>query len=267
MKNVSCELQECFLNIPIAHRGLHDLNGKFGKNISENSVSSIRRAIKFGFLIEIDVRMTKDKEIIVFHDRNLKRLTGVDKNIDNISINSLKNLKLPNGEKIPTLRSILDLFSKSVPILIEIKDKDGKLSDTCGTLEKNFVNEIKNFSGRFAIMSSNPHIIRNIMKLQNYIPCGLVTGHFFKKNWPYVTNEYRKKLINLFFVEDLGVSFISNNIKTLNVALKMNRKLIEKKILCWTVRSPSDEAKALKLCSNITFEGFFPLKNSYYDYS
>ena len=81
---------------------------------------------------------------------------------------------------------------------------------------------------------------------------------------------YKKKLkIDYIYTQKSGEKddWVSNNIKTLNEALKMNRKLIEKKILCWTVRSPSEEAKALKLCSNITFEGFFPLKNSYYDYS
>ena len=259
MRIFSCELQECFLKIPIAHRGLHDFDGKLGKNISENSISSIKRAIDYGYSVEIDVRMTKDEKIVVFHDRNLKRLTGVNKNIDHISYEFLKKLKLPNGETIPTLRTILNLFSNKVPILIEIKDKDEKLLRSCGSLEEKIAFEIKKFSGNFAIMSSNPFIIKNIMKLLNQIPCGLVTGHF-KENWPEISDDYRESLINLFFVEDLGVSFISNNIYSLNDISKMKKRLVEKKVICWTVRNSLEEIEATKFCSNITFEGFLPFR-------
>jgi len=56
--------------IPIAHRGLD--NG----DIPENSMQAFKNAIEKGYAIELDVQLTKDKQLVVFHDSNLLRLTG-----------------------------------------------------------------------------------------------------------------------------------------------------------------------------------------------
>ncbi len=258
MKTLGNQLDICFLQKPIAHRGLHDFDGKFGKNFSENTISSFKRAINFGFSIEIDVRMTIDKEIIVYHDRNLKRLIGLDQNVDKTELSFIKNCKLPNGEEIPTLDEVLRNVSGTVPILIEVKDLDGYLKKTDGFFEKKLVKKMKSYFGKFAIMSSNPYIIKTIIDLNSNISCGLVTGHFNKKNWPLISESYRKKLLDFYYVEELNVSFISNNISTLNNDLKKNMKKKEIEILSWTVKSFQEEKIALKYSSNITFEGFFP---------
>ena len=53
------------------HRGLHD-----DKN-PENTMAAFNAAIKKRLPIELDVTLTKDKQVIVFHDKKLKRLFGV----------------------------------------------------------------------------------------------------------------------------------------------------------------------------------------------
>ena len=258
MKNLCTKLDICFFQNPIAHRGLHDFYGKFGRNFSENSISSIKRAMIFGYSIEIDVRMTIDKEIIVYHDRNLKRLVGLDQNVDKTKLSLIKNYNLPNGEKIPTLDEVLKNVSGYVPILIEVKDLDGSLKETDGIFEKQLIEKMKSYSGKFAIMSSNPNVIKKIINFKSNISCGLVTGHFDKKNWPLISEDYRKKLLDFYYVEELGVSFISNNISTLNNNLKRVMKKKERKILSWTIKNFQEEKVALKYASNITFEGYFP---------
>ena len=60
-----------------SHRGLHD------NIIPENSMPAFEKSIELGINIELDVQLTKDNKLIVFHDSNLKRLTNVDKNIKN----------------------------------------------------------------------------------------------------------------------------------------------------------------------------------------
>ena len=60
------------LKAPIAHRGLHDAKAP------ENSLAAFRRAMEHGYVIELDVHMLADGKIVVFHDDNLKRMTGVD---------------------------------------------------------------------------------------------------------------------------------------------------------------------------------------------
>ena len=55
---------------PVCHRGLH------GNGLPENSISAFKNAIDHNFNIELDVQLTKDKKLIVFHDYNLKDFLG-----------------------------------------------------------------------------------------------------------------------------------------------------------------------------------------------
>ena len=57
----------------IAHRGLHN------NKLIENTIPAFKEAIKEKYPIELDIHLLKDKEIVVFHDDNLKRLVGIDK--------------------------------------------------------------------------------------------------------------------------------------------------------------------------------------------
>jgi len=59
----------------IAHRGLHDDNIK----VPENSMPAFKGAIEKGFIIELDVAMTKDQKLVVYHDKKLRRGLGVDR--------------------------------------------------------------------------------------------------------------------------------------------------------------------------------------------
>ena len=92
----------------IAHRGLH------AKELwaPENSLEAFRRAVEKGIAIELDIHLTKDLQIVVFHDDNLKRLTGLDKNITEMTMSELKKLRLAGtSEKTPSLLEVLKLVN------------------------------------------------------------------------------------------------------------------------------------------------------------
>ena len=61
-----------FQNLIFAHRGVHN-----NIDIPENSLLSFKKALKNNLNIEIDVQLTKDNVLIVFHDNNFKRMTGI----------------------------------------------------------------------------------------------------------------------------------------------------------------------------------------------
>ena len=65
-------LPESFLSRPIAHRALHDV----AAGRPENSRAAIEAAISAGYGIEIDLQLSKDAQAMVFHDYDLRRLTG-----------------------------------------------------------------------------------------------------------------------------------------------------------------------------------------------
>ena len=74
---------------PIAHRGLFD-----NRTIAENSLTAFSECVKNGTPIELDVRITKDKQIIVFHDDKLGRMTDIDGYANNLDYADIKKAKL-----------------------------------------------------------------------------------------------------------------------------------------------------------------------------
>ena len=133
----------------IAHRGIYD-----NKKIFENSLEAFKKAIDKGYAIELDLRLTKDNKIVIFHDDKLERLTNEKGYIKDKNFIELEKIKLINNSKIPTFKEVLDLVNGKVPLLIELK------SNIKGTrLEKEVVKELKNYKGEYAIQSFNPKTI------------------------------------------------------------------------------------------------------------
>jgi glycerophosphoryl diester phosphodiesterase len=100
----------------IAHRGLHN------NLIPENSLAAFRKCIERNIPFEFDVHILKDGTVIVFHDDNLKRMTGMDKYLISCDYDDINKLYLKNSkEKIPTLDEVLKLVNGKVLIDIELK--------------------------------------------------------------------------------------------------------------------------------------------------
>src|SRR6218665_2174268 len=103
-------------DMPIAHRGLH------GAGIPENSIPAFERAIERGYAIELDVQITQDKTIVVFHDKDLYRMCHFRSEVRNIKSDQLKETKLAgSNQAIPTLQNVLAVTQGRVPLLIEVK--------------------------------------------------------------------------------------------------------------------------------------------------
>lgn len=116
----------------IGHRG----GG--GTSIPENSISSIKESIKNNVdYIEIDVQRTKDGEYIINHDSTFNRMAGVDSSSMEMSLEEIKKLDIGKnykgyeGEKVPTLKEVLELSKGKIGLYIELKGKtaDMKMVD------------------------------------------------------------------------------------------------------------------------------------------
>ena len=114
---------------PIAHRGVHDND----KDYPENSQAAFERAISSGFSIELDVRLLKDSEVVVFHDENLERMTKQHGRIKNCDSDQIRQIKLLDTQQtIPLLSDVLEAVAGQVPLLIEVKNEDHRV----GPLER-----------------------------------------------------------------------------------------------------------------------------------
>ncbi len=119
----------------VAHRGLHC-------EVLENSLESFKEAEKRGIPVELDVHLTKDGEVIVFHDNDLWRLAGIDKKISSFTAEEIRRLKV-RGFTIPLLEEVMSL--KIPYFLIEIKHSykiyphiEEKVLDIASSSKRNF---------------------------------------------------------------------------------------------------------------------------------
>ena len=92
---------------PIAHRGLHNPT-----TLIENSLEAFQAAIDYNYPIELDLHLSKDGEVIVFHDHSLQRLTGKNAYIWDLTLPEIKALRLgATNAAIPTLKEVIDLVN------------------------------------------------------------------------------------------------------------------------------------------------------------
>ena len=89
----------------VAHRGLHD----HANGVPENSLPAFQRAVDRGHAIELDVHITADDRLVVFHDNKLERMTGVPGYLEEWTLQDLKKLRLLGTDaRIPTVDELLE---------------------------------------------------------------------------------------------------------------------------------------------------------------
>ncbi len=241
---------------PFAHRGLHDCGVILEEKVPENSIKSFELAIKNGFSIEMDLQVTGDLGIMVFHDCCLERLTLTKGLITEKSSEFLKTVYLPNNETIPSLEKVLDYINGRVPLILEIKSSK-KLKENKEKFCKSLLKKITHYKGEIGLMSFDIEIIQILKKLNSKkkVSFGLTTDFSTTEN-KYensANTKLQKKII------DLDLDFISQNwkgIKNKRINYIRDHGLV---ILCWTVKSKKVESSLESLADNITFEGYKPL--------
>lgn len=133
-----------------AHRGLHE------NSVPENSLAAFEKACQSGHGIELDVQLSADGEVMVFHDYTLNRMTGKDAKVKELTCAELQALSLSGTEHtIPTFSEVLALVNGRTPLLVELKGEDlnAELCPKVAAL-------LRDYKGDFCIESFNPLLIR-----------------------------------------------------------------------------------------------------------
>ena len=135
-----------------AHRGLHGPT----TGLVENTLPAFESARDHGFGMELDIQFSLDRQVVVFHDDDLRRLCGDPRMVREVPLAELKALPL-NGRDdahIPTLKEVLDAVGGKVPLLIELKNgKDN--ARLCQAL----LDMLADYRGEVLIESFNPLIV------------------------------------------------------------------------------------------------------------
>lgn len=246
-------LPPAFLHAPIAHRALHDrAAGRI-----ENSPAAIRAAIAAGYAVEIDVQLSADGQAMVFHDEGLDRLTGQTGPVNARTAAGLGRITLAGGtDTIPTLPAVLALVAGRVPLLIEIKDQSGAMTDTDGRLEAATAQALRGYDGPVAVMSFNPHSMAHMAHLAPGIPRGLTTSAYDPDDWAPLPPDTCDRLRGIPDLDRTGASFISHEAADLPRPRVADLRAAGAAVLCWTIRSAAAEAVARQFAQNVTFEGY-----------
>ncbi|MEL7089192.1 MAG: glycerophosphodiester phosphodiesterase family protein, partial [Planctomycetota bacterium] len=130
--------------------------------------------------------------------------------------------------------------------------------DDVGPLEEATAAALQGYDGPVAVMSFNPHSVASLADLCPGVPRGITTSAYAAADWPLLPAATREHLARIEAVDDLGASFISHAHTDLGSERVQELKRQGLTILCWTIRSPSEAAKALRIADNITFEGYLP---------
>lgn len=220
-----------------AHRGLFD-----NKNIVENTISAFKKALLNNLNIELDIRVTKDKKIVVFHDANIKRLTGIDRLVKDMRYEELKDISLLNTtDKIPIFEDVLHLVRGRVTLLIELKENFS--SNTLKELNKLLLD----YNGKVLLQSFNPIIARKISytSLKRYKMGILLTDEY---------NGFKKALYDTFIykylIKQKYINFISS---PKELVLKV-KEISKKDLFVWTIKTKEDFIKYKKYSNNLICE-------------
>lgn len=205
-----------------------------------------------GFPVEIDVQPTSDGRAVVFHDWNLRRLTGRDARVAQVPYAEITRLRLlETGERIPLLEEVLERVAGRQPLLIELKNRRQP-----GLLEPAVSALLRNYAGPCAIHSFNPFTLgwfrrRHPDLLRGQISCAFDTDDM--AGW--------KKIV----LEHYGMNwmsrphFISHQCKRLPALVPfLLRKFFGRPLLAWTITNAASQAHAKRWADNYIFEGFVP---------
>ena len=231
-----------------AHRGLH--NGER----AENSMSAFKAAVDGGYGIELDVRLSKDGKLVVFHDDTLDRVCGREGKAIDFTAEELATFKLNGTEDgIPLFSDVLSLVDGKIPLLVEIKENAGDSSVSSATCKM-----LKEYKGEYIIESFNPMSLKVVGKMMPEVPRGILSHRYFENE------KYRKPLF--FLLQSLLLNcvcrpaFIAYDHRHAKAfGLRFVRAIFRTPTIAWTVRSAEEEAVARKNgFDGIIFENYLP---------
>lgn len=155
-----------------AHRGA------YGDDIPENSLAAFARAADNGCGIELDVQLSKDGEVMVFHDTFLERMTGMPGRCCDYTAAELCKMHLiSTGETIPTFRDVLTLVNGRVPLLVELKGESLDTALCAPTAEL-----LRAYHGEYIVESFNPCLLGWFARHEPDMIRGLLYTNVTKQN-------------------------------------------------------------------------------------
>jgi len=204
--------------LKIGHRGARAYE-------PENTLTSFKKAIAMGAnAIELDVRKTKDKQIIVIHDADIKRTTNGEGLVSDLTLEQIKSFSANGGEKIPTLCEVLDFVDEKVTTLIELKEA-GLEEEVLGIIRE------RSLQRKVIVTSFLEEAIKKVRELDSNIETGLI----------YATHSNPIKA-----ALELKANYLVALYRFMHTAIVEKAHKNGLKVVVWTINKPEEVTEFVK---------------------
>ncbi len=226
-----------------AHRGLYDV----GKGIPENSLAAFRAAAAAGYGVELDTRLTKDGFVVVSHDNDLRRMTGEEQRVDELTLEELRKLRLcGTAETVPLFSDALDVLARGgVPVIVEVKPVPRRKELCRKTLAI-----LDEHTGQFCVESFDPFTVRWFRRHAPELLRGQLTSQCRDLGDTGCNNFLISRVLTNFLCRP---QFIAHHVGRKSAAVRLCEALGAMKVT-WTAHDRSSEAKS----DAVIFEHFLP---------
>lgn len=216
----------------VAHRGYHN------EQYTENGFGAFKNAIDNNFAFELDVHLTKDEKLIVSHDSSLKRTTGKEGIIEELTLEEIKsNYHLLDGSEVPTLEEVFEFTKESVPIVVELKPyTKTKNYKVLAFKVMDALKEIKD-KRNIILISFYPQCLLPF-KGSGFIRCLLVDR---KNSWIFALRHFFEGV-------DLEWQLLKEE--------KYQKVKQNKLVMCWTIENKKDYNEIKDFADSVTFQHF-----------
>ncbi len=246
---------EFFTGLTAAHRGLHS------EGIPENSLPAFAAAVEHGYAVELDVHLTCDGALVVHHDTNIKRMTGYDGKIADMTSDELVTKCLSGTEHtIPRFSEVLDTVGGKVPMIVELKCLPEV--DPAPLCERvmGYLDAYKEATGgEYCIESFDPYVVKWFREHRSDVFRGQLTEAFYTRG---------KRTNAMYIMENLFINILGrpdfvayNAVDRGNLSLRIWSRVYSAPTALWTVKSQDEFDAARREYGRktaIIFEGFIP---------
>lgn len=235
-----------------AHRGLYDK----AAGIPENSLSAFSRAVAHDFGVELDVHLLRDGSLAVFHDSDIRRMTGRAGYLEDLSAEELGDYPLDGtGETIPQFCDVLALFEDTgLPIIVELKS----FRDNYAALTERTMRELDKFRVVYCVESFDPRCVAWVRKHRPEVIRGQLSQNFLKDRgklslpMAFATTH----LLSNIMVQPDFVAYRFKDRK--KWAPRLCRRIYGAQRVYWTIRSKEELSIAESDGAIAIFEHFLP---------
>ena len=232
-----------------AHRGLH------GEGRPENSMAAFRASLAAGYGIEFDVHLLKDGNLAVIHDSLLKRTTGAEGRVEDLTTEDLQNYHLEGTEEtIPTFRQLLDLYDGKAPLIVELKP----VNSNHAALVDAACQMLADYKGVYCLESFDPRCVYCLRKKYPHLIRGQLSENFVKSDpqMPLWLRILTTNNLGNFLTQPDFIAYKFGDRKCPSVFVC--RHFWKAQFVTWTLRTKEEYTTAVKEGWIPIFENFIP---------